>query len=371
MEMIDRALTHLKKLYGSTTPAARAAVALLAAAVVAGLACWGAPGAARPDSELMRGVPISRAELPAMEAALAKAKLADYEIRGTSIFVPRGREAAYMAALANANALPPRPGEAMTKAVSRGGPFMGSREREEQIKTAKQEELSLMIRSMCGIENAYVIYDEDAKPGFGEEKLITATASVKPTGAARLDEARVLAIRHLVAGAIAGLKPENVTVCDLNGGTWHGKLERTQNTGRQADHGPVPPPERETAATAPPQAPPERESTPAQSDRSEPFFGLGPAWGAAVLLGFALIGLLAFRSIGRGKSPDAARPGTLKLAGEGGYSARPAPSAVPAPHWPLTDDAAGRSTVEELSRMIEETPDAAANVLRNWIGQAS
>ena len=52
--------------------------------------------------------------------------------------------------------------------------------------------------------------------------MITATACIKPAGGAQLDEARVSAIRYLVAGAIAGLKPENVAVSDLNGRTWYG-----------------------------------------------------------------------------------------------------------------------------------------------------
>jgi flagellar M-ring protein FliF len=71
------------------------------------------------------------------------------------------------------------------------------------------------------------LYDIDTKPGFNKEKVITATASIKPVGTSQLDEARVSSIRHLVAGTIACLKPENVTVCDLNGRTWHGNLNES------------------------------------------------------------------------------------------------------------------------------------------------
>ena len=42
---------------------------------------------------------------------------------------------------------------------------------------------------------------------------------VKPAGAGQLSEGQVSAIRKLVGGgAIAGLKPENVTISDLSGG---------------------------------------------------------------------------------------------------------------------------------------------------------
>ena len=69
-----------------------------------------------------------------------------------------------------------------------------------------------------------MLYDID-KPGGFKDKVITATACVKPAGSEQLDDGRVSAIRHLVAGAIAGLKPQNVTVSDLNGRTWYGNPE--------------------------------------------------------------------------------------------------------------------------------------------------
>ena len=47
-----------------------------------------------PDVDLMNGVPVPPAQLPAMEAAFDKAGLRDYEVRGTQIRVPRGQQAA-------------------------------------------------------------------------------------------------------------------------------------------------------------------------------------------------------------------------------------------------------------------------------------
>ena len=160
-----------------------------------------------------------------MVSAFAKANLKGYEIRGSSILVPHGQEPAYLAAIADAKALP-KLGDATEDATTSGGPFLSNRDREERLKNAKQAELSLMIRSISGIENAYVIYDIDTKRGdFGNDRLITATVGVKPAGSAHLDEALVTAIRHLVAGAIAGLRPENVTVSDLSGRIWYGNMD--------------------------------------------------------------------------------------------------------------------------------------------------
>jgi len=54
------------------------------------------------DSDLMPSVSVPATHLPIMVAAFDKAKLTGFAVRGTSIFVPRGQEAAYMAALVEA-----------------------------------------------------------------------------------------------------------------------------------------------------------------------------------------------------------------------------------------------------------------------------
>ncbi len=223
MDFLNRAYSQLYDLYRSMTPGSRLTAGLLAAVVLLSVGYLFTHQVSSPDVDLMHGVPVAAGQLPAMEAAFHKANLQGYVIRGASIFVPHGQGPAYMAALADAKALPQNFGTALSDAIAAGTPFDGRQQREERMKIARQAELSLIIRSMAGIESAYVLYDVDSKLGaFNREKLITATASVKPAGSGQLEEARVSAIRHLVAGAIAGLKPENVTVSDLNGRTWYG-----------------------------------------------------------------------------------------------------------------------------------------------------
>ena len=90
------------------------------------------------------------------------------------------------------------------------------------MKVALQRSLAMIIRKMRGIESAFVLYDTEVTSRFRREKVTTAMASVKAEGNAELDDDQVSAIRHLVAGAIASLKAENVTVTDLNGSTYHG-----------------------------------------------------------------------------------------------------------------------------------------------------
>ncbi|MEN6404904.1 MAG: hypothetical protein ABFC77_00380 [Thermoguttaceae bacterium] len=225
MDFLNRAYSQLHDLFRSMTPGSRWAAALSAVVALSSLGYLLTHQTVTPDADLMHGVPVAASQLPKMEAALAKANLTNYRIDGASIRVPRGQEPVYMGALVDAKALPPNIGEALIAAVSNGNAFESRDARDERLKIARQTEMSLVIRSMPGIENAFVLYDVDMKTGFQREKLITATVSVKPVGDTQLDEARISSIRYFIAGAIAGLKPENVTVSDLNGRTWHGIAE--------------------------------------------------------------------------------------------------------------------------------------------------
>lgn len=216
MDFLNRAFAQLSDLFQSMTPAARITTGLLLVVVVASLGYLFTHQVSGPNCDLMNGEPIPSGYLPKMEAAFAAKGLSQYKIDGAHIRVPQGQKAAYMAALADGNALPPNFGKALRDALNAGSTFESSQQREQRIKLGIQDELSLYISSMSGIEKAYVLYGAEIKSGFRREKTITATAAVKPEGSAHLEQAQVNAIRHLVAPAIGGLRPENVTVTDLN-----------------------------------------------------------------------------------------------------------------------------------------------------------
>ncbi len=160
-------------------------------------------------------------QLPAMEAAFAKAGLSDYQIEGNRIRVPLGRQSVYMGALADGGALPADFGKYLEKAVGTS-PWVSKVQRAEAMKIAKQIELQSIICHMQGIESASVMYDAEESKSLIKEKVTTASVSVKPLGAMQLDDNQVRMLRHLVAGAFAGLKPQSVTVTDLNSKTYPG-----------------------------------------------------------------------------------------------------------------------------------------------------
>src|SRR3972149_11863691 len=120
MDFLNKAFAQVVDLFRTMTPGARLTAGLLLIVVVVSLGYLFTHEISGPSADLMHGVPISANSLPAMEAAFAKANLKGYEIRGTQIRVPRGQEAAYMAALAEAKALPPNFGSALRGAVKTG-----------------------------------------------------------------------------------------------------------------------------------------------------------------------------------------------------------------------------------------------------------
>jgi flagellar M-ring protein FliF len=222
MDWLARVRTQLRELYRSMTPGSRLTSLLLIALLALGIVHYSSQQTVRPEVDLLHGRTVSASQLSIMEAALGKANLTGYQIRGNSIFAPQGQEAAYLAALVAEKALPPDFGDVIMQTAKDVNIFVNPRDREEQMKVAKQTTLANMICDMPGVERAYVLYDVDKADSFDHHKTVTAMACVKPIGAAQLADAQVSAIRALVAGAYAGLTPERVVVSDLNGRTWTG-----------------------------------------------------------------------------------------------------------------------------------------------------
>jgi flagellar M-ring protein FliF len=222
MDFLNQAFAQMGDMFRSMTPGARLTSGLLMLLVVISLGYLFTQQVSSGDAYLMNGEPISASQLPAMEAAFSKAGLNNYTIDGTKIRVPNGQQAAYMGALADAKALPPNFSIYLDDALDNSNAFESRAQREQRINVAKQKELARILCNINGIENAAVLYDVETKRGLNQTMLKTASVSIKPLGSQNLDSQQVSSIRHTVSAAYAGLKPDNVTVTDLNGRTYPG-----------------------------------------------------------------------------------------------------------------------------------------------------
>jgi flagellar M-ring protein FliF len=223
MDAINKLWNQAAELFRSLSPGGRLLAGLLTAVLVVGLAWLLNREVGGEDYYLLGGQGFSANELPAMEAAFGKAGLNDYEVVGNRIRIPRGKQGEYMAALADAQALPAHYGDMLARALANQSPFASRAQQEAALAAAIERELSLMLSKMQGIAEANVKCTAE-KRGLGPrgERKVTALVSIKPIGNAPLDESRVPHIQRAVAGGWAGLAPQDVVVLDQNSGISYG-----------------------------------------------------------------------------------------------------------------------------------------------------
>lgn len=219
MDLLNRAMAQLNDLFRSMSAGTRMTAALLLIVVVVSLGYLFQSRTAGPDSYLLGGHPFSPGEMPAVLGALAQAGLGDFEVEGNLIRIPKAKQSAYLAALADANRLPISFGDRLIDVVERQSPFSSGKQQEAILKQALNSMLAKSISQMAGIESADVYTDTKEKRGFKSEPQATAAVHVRTLGSQPLTAAQAFAIRSLVAGAILGLSRDQVSVIDAH----HGK----------------------------------------------------------------------------------------------------------------------------------------------------
>jgi flagellar biosynthesis/type III secretory pathway M-ring protein FliF/YscJ len=341
MDSFNKAFAQLSEVVQSMTPGARITAAASLALVLASVIWLSNQRSAEPETFLMGGQSFSAAQLRDMESAFGKAGLMDQRIDGDRVRVPRGQQSKYMAALADAGALPEDFGEYLRQAVNSGNFMLPGSQQEAKTKIALQSDLQLVISRMKGVKKAFVHIAEETSRGFPPTKTVTASVGIEPRDEAAIDEATKADIRALVASAWGGLKREAVTIV-------------------MTSRSPSPP-----------------ATEPAADGRTLSW--LARNWKPLGMGGLMLVGLFVLRSTVRSAPRPAARgdasavnlPQSLFLANDD--TAQPAGTAAEgaAPRAPTPVVVPPESLREELIVMVREHPQSAASVLRTWIGNGS
>lgn len=222
MDFLNTAFAQLNEFFRSMTPAARITAALLLAVVVISLAYLVNTQVAGPDAFLLNGQNFSPKEMQKVESALGTAGLGDYEIEGTKVRIPRGKQDVYMAALAAGDALPRNFGDYLDRIVNESSPLISKSQQKQREHVAKQQELSSLIGHFDGIVNAAVLYDTKMDGPFNRNAHTTASVQIEAINSSVLDEQKIKAIRNLVSHAVAGLDPKDVSITDTQGRNWSG-----------------------------------------------------------------------------------------------------------------------------------------------------
>lgn len=221
MDFLNQAIAQVSELFRSMTPGARVTAGLLLAVVVISFGYLFQHSAAGPDAYLFGGEALPDGQLTRVEAAIAQAGLSGYVREGNRIRVPSGQQAAYLAAVADAGALPPNFNTILENALNKGGPWESREAVRERLKIAKQQALGEIVRAMPWVENAAVLFGEQQSRGSNSlavSSQVTASVNVKPLAGESLDPRRSRNIQKLVASAV-GITTEKVTVVNLGEGT--------------------------------------------------------------------------------------------------------------------------------------------------------
>jgi flagellar M-ring protein FliF len=219
MDFLNKAFAQVVDLFRSMTPGARITTVLLLAAVAVSLGYLFNSRIGSQDVYLMNGEFFAPSQIQSMEAAFGKANLNSHQWEGNRLRVPRSQQNAYTSALADNNALPDNYHTIVERMLDKmANPMADKQQRDLMKKLALQKQLEMILRGMTGVQNAFVLYDSETRRGFQAETLSTASVSITPKPGEQLDDAKVMAIRSVVAKAIAGLSPANVAVTDLSTG---------------------------------------------------------------------------------------------------------------------------------------------------------
>ncbi|MEM9579561.1 MAG: flagellar basal-body MS-ring/collar protein FliF [Pseudomonadota bacterium] len=138
-----------------------------------------------------------------------------YDVKGGAIFVPSGRRDELRLTLAS-EGLPANSSQGYELLDSLSGFGTTSQMFEAAYLRAKEGELARTIVSSSQISMARVHIAHSASGAFTRNRIGSASIFVTPTSGT-LDTAQARALRFLVASAVAGLAPENVSIIDDSG----------------------------------------------------------------------------------------------------------------------------------------------------------
>lgn len=164
---------------------------------------------------LLAAHPFTPAELSQAEAAFAAAKLTTYSLDGSCIRVARQQRSDYVRALVDRKALPRTMDATASDHGGGGNPLETPSQREDRLRTARDQELASYLRFFPEIEDASVRLDEAVLGSYRSERKIRALVWVKPKPGHLLLPERLQAIRESVAASRVGLSPDDVTIVDV------------------------------------------------------------------------------------------------------------------------------------------------------------
>ncbi len=216
MDFFNRAYGQASDLLRSMTPSTRITSGLLAITIIVSLIYLFTFQLHGGSEYLLGAHEFSHEELEEMLKTFAASGLDKAEIVGNRIQVPRSQRVEYLRALSENNFSSQGFDSAMDAVLSETASIFESRElRELKVKHATQKKMALVVKKMDAVADATVQYDEHRKGGYPPVIEKTAVVAVRPSGRRQVDRELATSIQRTICAAVAGMRPEDVTVTDL------------------------------------------------------------------------------------------------------------------------------------------------------------
>lgn len=199
------------------TPGARITAGLLLLVAVVSLGFLFRSSAAGPDAYLFGGAVFSQNEINKMEAAMASAGLSGWDTEGNRIRVPSALQTECIAAIASSGALPDNFSSYMDEALDKAGAMESRQKWELRTKTARENQLSLIVSKMDWVDSAQVMVDIQERRGFNRRNDASASVFITPKPGEIVDRIRRRNVQKLVAGPFADMTVDNVQITSSTG----------------------------------------------------------------------------------------------------------------------------------------------------------
>lgn len=191
-------------------------VIALGALLVGGSLAWLGQWSTTPEMTALLQQPLSADELTRVQRGLDAAGV-QYRVMGSQVLVPlSANRQTLLAQLQQSGNLPGDTSIGFASLVKESNPWISQEESNRRWTVALARELEGILSRFSGVREARVFLDLNSKSrGFSREQpASSAGVTLIMQGGDSLSREMAIAAARLVAGAVRGLKPENVSVVD-------------------------------------------------------------------------------------------------------------------------------------------------------------
>ena len=169
---------------------------------------------------LLESKKLKEGDLERMEFAIGAAGINGCKIQNGQLMVPQHCREQCLAAIASSETLPQflRTESETRMAVN---PFLSRSQQKQVQQQEKKRQIRDMVLRLPFVEDAWFEMDVAASGSAFQPARATAVVSVEPPMDVVLDSDQVATLREMIAGAVAGLNAESISVVDVVSGYAH------------------------------------------------------------------------------------------------------------------------------------------------------